>query len=267
MSDLKGQWAIILGASSGFGAATAIELARAGVNIAGVHLDRRQGMANVEKLVDEIRATGAQAEFYNINAADAEKREETLDSIAGHVSKGPGTVRVLLHSIAFGTTGVSFVPREGASVMNQKQLEMTLDTMANSLVYWVQGMVTRSLVGKGTRVYGMTSSGDARVIRGYGAVSAAKAVLESHLRQLAAELAPLGASANAIRAGVTNTPALQKIPGGDALLEFAQRANPSGRVTTPEDVARCIVALSRDGTEWMTGNVIGVDGGEDIVIV
>jgi hypothetical protein len=38
-------------------------------------------------------------------------------------------------------------------------------------------------------------------------------------------------------------------------------------VTTTEDVARCIVALSRDGTEWMTGNVIGVDGGEDIVIV
>ena len=111
----------------------------------------------------------------------------------------------------------------------------------------------------------MTSSGGTRVWAAYGAVSAAKAALESHIRQLAIELAPLGITANAIRAGVTDTPALRKIPGSESIKQAAVRGNPSGRLTTPEDVAAAIVALSRPETYWMTGNVIGVDGGEDVV--
>jgi NAD(P)-dependent dehydrogenase (short-subunit alcohol dehydrogenase family) len=110
----------------------------------------------------------------------------------------------------------------------------------------------------------MTSSGGTRVIRSYGAVSAAKAALESHIRQLAFELAPRGITANAIRAGVTDTPALRRIPEGVTLLERAKQQNPSGRSTTPEDVARAIAALADGRLSWMTGNVIGIDGGEDI---
>ena len=64
---------------------------------------------------------------------------------------------------------------------------------------------------------------------------------------------------------MTDTPALQKIPGHDAIIEQARRRNPSGRMTTPEDVARAIVVLSHPDAYWITGNVIGVDGGEDIV--
>ena len=111
----------------------------------------------------------------------------------------------------------------------------------------------------------MTSSGGTRVLPFYGPVSAAKAALESHIRQLASELAPQGITANAIRAGVTDTPALQKIPRHDAIIAEARRRNPSGRMTTTEDVARAIVVLSHPDTYWITGNVIGVDGGEDIV--
>ena len=70
---------------------------------------------------------------------------------------------------------------------------------------------------------------------------------------------------NAIRAGVTNTPALRKIPGNDELLDGARRRNPSGRLTTPEDVAGAIALLSDPRAAWITGNTIGVDGGEDIV--
>ncbi len=72
----------------------------------------------------------------------------------------------------------------------------------------------------------MTSSGGARVLPFYGPVSAAKAALESHIRQLAVELAPHGITANAIRAGVTATPAAQKIPNYD---EFS----PAGRAAQP----------------------------------
>ncbi|HCV43649.1 MAG TPA: hypothetical protein DGH68_09210, partial [Bacteroidetes bacterium] len=71
------EWALILGASSGFGGATALELARRGMNIIGVHLDRQATMPNVDRIVKEIQHIGCKAMFYNINAADAIKRNET----------------------------------------------------------------------------------------------------------------------------------------------------------------------------------------------
>ncbi len=110
----------------------------------------------------------------------------------------------------------------------------------------------------------MTSAGDRIIWKAYGAVSAAKCALESHIRQLAVELAPEGITANAVKAGVTDTPALRKIPGNEDIVESARQRNPTGRLTTPEDVARCLVALSAPGTEWLTGNVLQVDGGEDV---
>ena len=69
-------WALVLGASSGFGAATSLALARAGMDIFGVHLDRKSTLPNAERLVADIKALGRQARFFNVNAADEEKRAE-----------------------------------------------------------------------------------------------------------------------------------------------------------------------------------------------
>jgi NAD(P)-dependent dehydrogenase (short-subunit alcohol dehydrogenase family) len=63
---------------------------------------------------------------------------------------------------------------------------------------------------------------------------------------------------------VTDTPALRKIPGNENLIKGATAKNPSGRLTTTADVATAIAALCAQGTHWITGNVIGVDGGEDL---
>jgi len=124
--------------------------------------------------------------------------------------------------------------------------------------------VSAGFLVKGGRIFAMTSSGSLAAWPAYGAVSAAKCALESHIRQLALELAPQGITANAIMAGVTRTAALAKIPGSDELAQRAEARNPQGRLTTPDDVARCLVALSVDGTAWLTGNVLRVDGGESI---
>ena len=147
----------------------------------------------------------------------------------------------------------------------QKQIDMTVDVMAHSLVYWVQELVSANLMEKGGRIFAMTSAGGSRVLPSYGPVSAAKAILESHIRQLAMELAPRRITANALRAGVTDTPALRKIPGHEKLIESARLRNPQGRLTTPQDVAAAVGVLAQLNTYWITGNVIGVDGGEDIV--
>ena len=259
-------WALVLGASSGFGEAVSVALARAGMNIFGVHLDRKATLGNIERITGEIAARGREARFFNVNAADAEKRAEVAAEMQKVLEQRgeTGRVRVLLHSLAFGTLKL-FIADPIKDAVTQSQMDMTLDVMAHSLVYWTQGLVGRGLMTRGGRVFAMTSSGGARVLPNYGPVSAAKAALESNIRQLAAELGPRGITANSIRAGVTNTPALQKIPGNEQIMAEARRRNPSGRLTIPEDVAKAIVVLSHPDTYWITGNVIGVDGGEEIV--
>ena len=266
MSNTAGrEWALVLGASSGFGAAAALELARSGMSIFGVHLDRKSTMANVERLVGEIQATGNEAVFFNVNAADPERRDEVLAEMERRTEAGAsGTVRILLHSLAFGTLK-RFVAEQGGDEITAAQMAMTLDVMASSLVYWTQGVVGRGLMREGGRVYAMTSAGSHRVWPYYGPVSAAKAALEANVRQLSVELVSRGITANAIQAGVTDTPALRKIPGNDEMISRVSAMHPGGRLRTPEDDARCIVELSRAGTSWMTGNTIRVDGGEDLV--
>ncbi len=259
------RWALILGASSGFGAAACLALARSGFNIFGVHLDRRATLPNAERIACDVRSLGRKARFFNVNAADPERRAEViaacrqdLDADTHHAG-----INALLHSLAFGTLK-PYIADQPDSAIKPADMNMTLDVMAHSLVYWVQDLCAAGLLRRGAKVFAMTSSGGHRVWRTYGAVSAAKAALESHVRQLAVELAPLGISANAIRAGVTDTPAARKIPGSDIMFERALASNPGKRLTTPEDVGEALVALSLLNSSWLTGNVIGVDGAEDL---
>ncbi len=269
MSDMKwgsGDWALILGASSGFGEAAALELANLGFNIIGVHLDRKSTLPNAERIATDIRELGREALFFNANAADAEKRTDILQAVKqrGEELGKPVNVRVLMHSLAFGTLK-PYITEAVSEGINKAQMDMTVDVMANSLVYWTQDLVRQKFMGAGGRIFSMTSAGGARVWKTYGAVSAAKSALESHTRQLALELAPLGITVNSLMAGVTDTPALRKIPGSDEMIAMAQRKNPSNRLTTTQDVADALGLLCHPKAHWITGNVLCVDGGEFIV--
>ena len=260
------KWALILGSSSGFGGASAVELAKAGYNIFGIHLDRQVTMPNVNNIIKKIERTGQKALFFNMNAADQLRRNDTLDEIKDMFAskKDVQQINVVLHSLAFGSLK-PFISKSIATRVTKAQMEMTLDVMAHSLVYWVQGLVDRDLLAKKARIFGMTSAGSQTIFPSYGAVSAAKASLESHIRQLAAELGVMGVTANAIMAGVTDTPALRKIPGNEKMMKAARDKNPGARLTTAMDVAKTIVMLMDEKADWISGNVLQVDGGEYIV--
>ncbi len=256
-------WALILGASSGFGEAVALKLAEDGYNIFGVHLDRQSTLYNVDRIVKQIESQKVNAKFFNANAADEKKRAEIIGEIKS-LSGGEPIIKVLLHSLAFGTLK-AFTTLGDPQPLTKAQMEMTMDVMAHSLVYWTQDLVANDLLTRKARIFGMTSSGGHSVIPAYGAVSAAKATLQSHIRQLAYELGPLEIAVSSIMAGVTETPALRKIPGNEPMMQVAQRKNPRNRLTTPDDIAKVISVLCMDGAEWISGGIVNADGGEDIV--
>ncbi len=264
--DRSQKWALILGASSGFGAACSLALARKGFSIVGVHLDRRATAANAGTVVSEIERLGQQALFFNVNAADPERRLEVIAKCREVIEADPSCqgIRCVLHSLAFGTLK-PFVSAGPSERIRPADMNMTLDVMAHSLVYWIQDLFDAGLLKAGARIFAMTSAGGRRVWPAYGAVSAAKAALESHVRQLAVELASYGISVNALQAGVTDTPAARKIPDSERMFARALQSNPGRRLTTPEDVAELLVALTLCETAWTTGNIIRVDGGEDLV--
>ena len=253
-------WAVILGASSGFGAAACRELASRGVNIYGIHLDRKSTMDSVNSLVDDLKDENVDVHFKNMSATDAEKRLTVINELK---SFGEIHVKVLMHSLAFGSLK-PMIDDLVENTIKQKQIEMTLDVMASSILYWSQDLFQAGLLKKGSQIFAMTSSGGHRQWKAYGAVSAAKASLESYCRQLAFELSVHGIAANAIQAGVTDTPALRKIPEYDKMIELALKLNPGNRLTVPEDVAKIIALLGLSENSWLTGNTIRVDGGEDI---
>src|SRR5262249_42432667 len=203
---------------SGFGAAVAGELAGIGDNIYGVHLDRRETLPLATEVQHKIHAAGPEAGFFNMNAADGEKRGGGIERDRSE----PSEIGVLSQSLAFG----ALRPLVGtADVASKRQLEMTSDVMGHSLVYWAHDLVSNALMKSGGRIYAMTSEGGGKAIPDYGPVCAAKAILEAHIRQLALELAPFGITANAVMAGVSDTPALRKIPGSETLIQYSKTKN------------------------------------------
>ena len=132
------------------------------------------------------------------------------------------------------------------------------------MIYWTQDLFKVGLLLKGSHILSMTSAGGRKNWNSYWAISLAKAAIESATRQLSLELAPQGIAVNSIQAGVTDTAALRKIPDNDEMIKNAETNNPHKRLTTPSDIADVIEILCSYESSWMTGNIIRVDGGEDI---
>lgn len=257
--------ALILGVSSGFGKSTALELAQRGYNIFGVHLDLGSARLKAEEFKQELIDLGANVEFFNINAADQTARETTISDLTEIIKQSSDEkyFRVVLHSIAFGALG-PFIDKDKEKQITQKKLEMSVNVMANSLLYWAQDLFHADLLAKNSRVLTMSSNGSGHATNQYGPVSVAKAALESLIRQLAFEFAPYGITANTILAGPAATPASSKIPDFDKMLTFANEFSPYQRNTIPEDVAKAIAMIASEDSYWITGQVINVDGGQSL---
>ncbi|MEO0571679.1 MAG: SDR family oxidoreductase [Bacteroidota bacterium] len=250
--------ALILGGSSGLGAATAKKLAKEGYDLVIVHRDRKSDLANIQLLFDEIQNSGAACYHFNMDAVHPSKLGASWLKIKEVLSSRK--IKVLVHSIAKG----NLKPMTGSNSLSNQDFQLTIQAMATSLFDWVKQIAGDDAFDWDARIITYTSEGNSRPIPNYAAVSTAKAALEAMVRSIALEFAPMGIKANCIQAGITDTRSLRMIPDHDVILENALTRNPNRRLTTPLDVANVTYLLTLPEAKWITGVILKVDGGESL---
>ncbi|MBT8254928.1 MAG: SDR family oxidoreductase [Bacteroidia bacterium] len=254
--EFKNSWAVILGGSQGLGFASARKLASHGMNICIVHRDRKSDVSKLENAFNDLRDLGVELKTFNMDLLKIETQKEVIAAIP------QGSVSLLLHSIAKGSVKPLYAENDEA--LDQEDFLLTIRAMGTSWLEWTQAFIKAGLFAKDARNLAFTSEGNKKALKYYGAVSAAKATLESLMRQMALELAPLGIRSNCIQAGVTRTISFNRIPGSEQVAQFTEKRNPFHRLTRPEDVANAVYLLTKEEAAWINGAVIPVDGGESI---
>jgi len=252
------KWVLLLGGSTGHGAAIARRLASDGFGIIAFHFDRGEAKKIANKTITDVeKISQGKCHYFNTNAASEESMEKYIPKIKD-ITKGE-PIKLLLHSIAFGTTTNFF----GNKPVTQRQMDMTVHVMGNSLLYWTQKLYNQKLLSQGSRILGLTSEGNYLAMEGYGPVSVAKVAMEAIIRQIGWELGAEGITANAIQAGVTPTRALTKITENwESWVDNTKKRNPMRRTTSPDDVANTVSMLLRPEADFINCSIIYCDGGE-----
>lgn len=252
-------WALILGASSGTGAAIAKAVARRpGLNVFGVHRGRYPDTAL--ELEAHVREAGRDVHLRQADASTPEAAESGADALLARA--GPRSVKLFVHAIAGASVG-HFLS-EGTDRLHPRRVQRTFDCMAHSFVYWVQALVRRDLLAPDARLLGLQNPLDETHLGNTGLISAAKAALEMYVRHLAMELGPKGHRVNLLKFGTVMTPALRHVYSPEALARLESRhaaMHPAGRMGTVEEVARFVTVLVGDDAAWFNGATIDFSGG------
>jgi enoyl-[acyl-carrier protein] reductase III len=247
MTSLANKVALVTGSSRGIGRAIALELARQGADIVVHYLRKKSAAATV---VAEINALGRRAIAIRANLAEAGHIEAMFDRIEAEF----GRCDIFVGNAASGT------PRDIMAVTD-KHWDWTMDVNARSILRCVQRAAPLMERESWGRVVNITSPGSTRVLPHYGAIGLSKATIEALTRYLAADLAPRGIVVNAVSPGLVNTDAVTAFPVDlQATFEYARSRTPTGRLVTPDDVARVVALLCSETAAMIVGQTILVDG-------
>jgi len=253
------RWALILGASTGSGAAIARALARdPGVNVFGIH--RGHYADDARALEDDLRAVGREVVMHVADAGTAEGVEACAAVIRNRL--GTRAVSIVIHSLSGASLG-HFLPTHGDQ-FQPRQFTKTFDYLAHSFAYWAQALHAHDLLAPKAMVLGLTNALHDQVLHNCGLIAAAKAALQAYVQYLSIELGRLGHRVNLLKFGTVVTPALHRVlgPGAIARMESVHAEMiPAGRMCTLEEVGRIVSVLAREESAWFNGATIDYTGG------
>ena len=254
------EWGIVLGASTGAGAAIASALARdSGLHVLGFH--RGNHPEDAAAVQTAVEAAGRRCVMRVGEAGTAASATAAAEELAELV--GPGRVRVLVHSIADASYG-RFTSHDGKH-LHPKQFAKTFERMAHSFVYWTQALLDHDLLAPGARIVGLTNPIVDSDVVGWGLVSAAKAALETYVRLLAAELGPRGYCVLLVKFGLVETRAIRMAFTDDEWARVKadiSRATPARRLCTVDEVGALVAALTGPLGEWFNGATVDYTGAQ-----
>ncbi|RKH58240.1 SDR family oxidoreductase [Corallococcus aberystwythensis] len=254
-----GPWALIVGASSGSGAAIAVQVARQpGLHVFGMH--RGRYLEQAAEVEQQVLATGRRMVMMRGDAGTPEGVARGADALLA--TAGPRSVKLFVHALASASVG-RFITGDKPP-LHPRQLARTFEAMAHSFVYWAQALMERDLLTPSARLLGLTNPLTESLLHNCGAITAAKAALEIYVRHLALELGPLGHRVNLLKFGTVMTPAIRHVYTPEVLAQLEEahrRINPAGRMCTLEEVARIVPSLLGEEAEWFNGATIDFTGG------
>jgi NAD(P)-dependent dehydrogenase (short-subunit alcohol dehydrogenase family) len=210
---------------------------------------------------DEAAAEAARAELTALGAEVTTVRADvgTIEG-AAELMAGIGPLTHIVHSAAmiYPTTLL------GADLATFRQ---AVETNGLSLLYLVHA--AQGLLGRGSSVVFITSMGSRIPQANYGALGVGKALAESIVRYLVAELAPRGIRINGVAPGLVHTTSVASMVGGEeaaqAVVDRAARTNPSGRLSRDSDYASLVEYLLSPDAEFIQGQVIAATGGVGVI--
>lgn len=242
---LKDKIAIVTGASRGIGRAVAMELAEKG---AAVIVNYNGSKEAAEAVVEEIRKQGGTAESYQCNVSDF----EACNTFISYVIEKYKTIDILVNNA--GITRDNLLMR-----MSEEEFDSVIDTNLKGCFNTMRFVSRQMLKQKSGRIINMASVVGVTGNVGQASYAASKAGIIGMTKTAAKELAPRGITVNAVAPGFIGTDMTDKL--SDKVKEAAAAQIPMGKFGTPLHVAKAVCFLASEDAEYITGQVIHVDGG------
>ena len=244
----EGKIVLVTGAQRGIGRAIAVRFAEAGADVVLNYLDDK---AAAESAAAEISALGRRAATIG---ADIAKPEEARRLVAD-AERALGPLDVLVNNAAI-------FPRASFLDLTEDTWDAVLDTNLKATFVCAQEAARRMVAaGRPGAIVNISSGAPYRGSTRATAYMASKLGIVGLTRGMARELAPHGIRVNAIAPGVTNTP-MPRLGNTEEALAAIGRANPTGRLAEPDDIADVVVFLATDDARYIVGQLIHVNGGD-----